>query len=119
MPTRIGTNTVGFVVHSSARSTSDGYSRLSPEPVGGVRRHGVHSIVIRPGWVYGNWGGTAMMMYSSAKEHGVARYVGGERNRWTTAWMEPVAALDPRRIALLRPNGGLIAASDYSRRLRT
>ena len=37
---------------------------------------GVHSIVIRPAWVYGNRGGTAMMMVGSAKEHGAARYVG-------------------------------------------
>jgi nucleoside-diphosphate-sugar epimerase len=54
---------------------------------------GVHSIVIRPGWVYGNWGGTAMMMYGSAKEHGAARYVGDGRNRWTTVHADDLADL--------------------------
>ena len=54
---------------------------------------GVHSIVIRPAWVYGNRGGTAMMMYGSAKEHGVARYVGGGQNRWTTVHADDLADL--------------------------
>jgi nucleoside-diphosphate-sugar epimerase len=54
---------------------------------------GVHPVVIRPGWVYGNWGGTAMMMYGSAKEHGAARYVGDGRNRWTTVHADDLADL--------------------------
>ena len=54
---------------------------------------GVHPIVIRPGWVYGNWGGTAMMMYGSAKEHGAARYVGDGKNRWTTVHADDLADL--------------------------
>ena len=54
---------------------------------------GVHPIVIRPGWVYGNWGGTAMMMYRAAKEHGVARYVGNGHNRWPTVHVADLADL--------------------------
>jgi nucleoside-diphosphate-sugar epimerase len=54
---------------------------------------GVHPIVIRPGWVYGNRGGTAMMMYGAAKEGGAARYVGDGRNRWTTVHAEDLADL--------------------------
>ncbi len=54
---------------------------------------GVHSIVIRPAWVYGNRGGTAMMMYGSAKEHGAARYVGDGKNRWTTVHADDLADL--------------------------
>ena len=54
---------------------------------------GVHSIVIRPGWVYGNWGGTAMMLSGSAKEHGAARYLGYGRNRWTTVHADDLADL--------------------------
>lgn len=54
---------------------------------------GVHSIVIRPGWVYGGWGGSAMMMYGAAKEHGVARHVGDGRNRWTTVHADDLADL--------------------------
>ena len=54
---------------------------------------GVHPIVIRPGWVYGNWGGAAMMMYGAAKEHGVARYVGNGHNRWTTVHADDLADL--------------------------
>ncbi len=54
---------------------------------------GVHPIVIRPGWVYGNRGGTAMMMYGSAKEHGAARYVGDGENRWTTVHADDLADL--------------------------
>jgi nucleoside-diphosphate-sugar epimerase len=54
---------------------------------------GVHSIVIRPGWVYGGGGGAAMMMYGSAKEHGTARYVGDGQNRWTTVHADDLAEL--------------------------
>ncbi|QCP52968.1 SDR family NAD(P)-dependent oxidoreductase [Trinickia violacea] len=54
---------------------------------------GVHPSVIRPGWVYGNWGGAAMMMYGAAKEYGVARYVGDGRNRWSTVHADDLADL--------------------------
>ena len=54
---------------------------------------GVHSIAIRPAWVYGNQGGTAMMMVGSAKEHGAARYVGDGKNRWTTVHADDLADL--------------------------
>ena len=53
----------------------------------------VHPIVIRPAWVYGNRGGTAMMMYGSAQEHGAARYVGDGKNRWTTVHADDLADL--------------------------
>ncbi len=59
---------------------------------------GVHAIVIRPAWVYGNRGGTAMMMYGSAKERGAARYVGNGSNRWTTVHADDLA--DLYRLAL-------------------
>jgi nucleoside-diphosphate-sugar epimerase len=55
--------------------------------------HGIHSVVIRPAWVYGNRGGTAMMMFASAKEHGAARYVGDGHNRWTTVHADDLADL--------------------------
>ncbi|RYC28825.1 NAD-dependent epimerase/dehydratase family protein [Lichenibacterium minor] len=54
---------------------------------------GVHPVVIRPAWVYGNRGGTAMMMYGSAKEYGAARYVGDGQNRWTTVHADDLADL--------------------------
>lgn len=54
---------------------------------------GVHPVVIRPAWVYGNRGGTAMMMFASAKEHGTARYVGDGQNRWTTVHADDLADL--------------------------
>ncbi len=53
----------------------------------------VHAIVIRPAWVYGNGGGTAMMMVGSAKEHGAARTVGDGTNRWTTVHADDLADL--------------------------
>ena len=59
---------------------------------------GVHPIVIRPAWVYGERGGAAMMLYGSAKEHGAARYVGDGRNRWTTVHADDLA--DLYRLAL-------------------
>jgi nucleoside-diphosphate-sugar epimerase len=59
----------------------------------GATTDGVHSIVIRPAWVYGNQGGTAMMMYGSVKEHGAARYVGDGQNRWTTVHADDLADL--------------------------
>lgn len=54
---------------------------------------GIHPVVIRPGRVYGNRGGTAMMMVCSAAEHSVARYVGDGRNRWTTVHADDLYAL--------------------------
>ena len=54
---------------------------------------GVHSIVIRPAWVYGNRGGTAMMMVGSAQAHGAARHVGDGKNRWTTVHADDLADL--------------------------
>ena len=54
---------------------------------------GVHPIVIRPAWVYGNRGGTAMMMYGSAKQHGAARCIGDGTNRWTTVHADDLADL--------------------------
>ena len=55
--------------------------------------HGVHAIVIRPAWVYGNGGGTAMMMFGAAKAHGAARTVGDGTNRWTTVHADDLAEL--------------------------
>ena len=54
---------------------------------------GVHAIVIRPAWVYGDHGGTAMMMYGAARQGGVARHVGDGRNRWTTVHADDLADL--------------------------
>jgi nucleoside-diphosphate-sugar epimerase len=54
---------------------------------------GVHPIVIRPAWVYGDHGGTAMMMYASATEYGAARYVGDGQNRWTCVHADDLADL--------------------------
>jgi nucleoside-diphosphate-sugar epimerase len=65
---------------------------LEAEILGAVP-DGVHPVVIRPAWVYGNRGGTAMMMYASAKEHGAALYVGNGQNRWTTVHADDLADL--------------------------
>lgn len=54
---------------------------------------GVHPIVIRPAWVYGNWGGAAMMMVGSAREHGAALHVGDGQNRWSTVHADDLADL--------------------------
>lgn len=54
---------------------------------------GVHPVVIRPAWVYGNWGGAAMMMVAAAKEHGAALHVGDGQNRWSTVHAEDLADL--------------------------
>jgi nucleoside-diphosphate-sugar epimerase len=54
---------------------------------------GVHGIIIRPAWVYGNHAWTTMMMYGSAREHGAARYVGNGRNRWTCVHVDDLADL--------------------------
>ena len=62
--------------------------------------HGVHPVVIRPGWVYGHRGGAAMMMHASAREHGATRHVGDGRNRWTTVHADDLA--DLYRLALER-----------------
>lgn len=67
---------------------------------------GVHPIVIRPGWVYGNRGGFAMTMLGAAREHGVARYVGDGQNRWTTVHADDLA--DLYALALERAPAGSI-----------
>jgi nucleoside-diphosphate-sugar epimerase len=54
---------------------------------------GVHPIIIRPSWVYGNRGGFAMMMVGAAKEHGTTRYVSDGHNRWTTVHADDLADL--------------------------
>lgn len=67
---------------------------------------GVHPILIRPGWVYGNRGGTGMMMVGAAREHGVARHVGDGRNRWTTVHADDLA--DLYALALERAPAGSV-----------
>ncbi|WP_448956711.1 NAD-dependent epimerase/dehydratase family protein [Labrys neptuniae] len=54
---------------------------------------GVHPVVIRPAWVYGNGGGAAMMMVAAAKEHGAALHVGDGQNRWSTVHADDLADL--------------------------
>ena len=54
---------------------------------------GVHGIILRPAWVYGNHAWTTMMMYGSAQEHGAARYVGNGQNRWTCVHVDDLADL--------------------------
>ncbi len=67
---------------------------------------GVHPIVIRPGWVFGHHGGTAMMMVASATQGGAARYVGDGQNRWTTVHADDLA--DLYLLALERAPAGSI-----------
>ncbi|WP_413197251.1 NAD-dependent epimerase/dehydratase family protein [Pararobbsia alpina] len=83
---------------------------------------GIHPIVIRPGWVYGNWGGAAMMMYGAAKEHGSALHVGNGRNRWTTVHADDLADLyvlslekAPPRSVLNGAHGEAVALIDIAR----
>jgi len=59
----------------------------------GAAAEDVHSIIIRPAWVYGNRAWTTMMMYRSAQEHGAARYVGNGQNRWTCVHADDLADL--------------------------
>ena len=66
----------------------------------------VHAIVIRPAWVYGDRGGTAMMMHGSAREQGAARYIGNGTNRWTTVHADDLA--DLYRLALETAPAGSI-----------
>lgn len=63
------------------------------EEILGAAADGVHSIVIRPAWVYGNHAWTTMMMYGSAQQQGAARYVGKGQNRWTCVHAYDLAEL--------------------------
>jgi nucleoside-diphosphate-sugar epimerase len=67
---------------------------------------GVHPVVIRPAWVYGNWGGAAMMMVATAKEHGAALHVGDGQNRWSTVHADDLA--DLYALALERAPSGSV-----------
>ncbi len=63
------------------------------EEILGAAADGVHGIILRPAWVYGNRAWTTMMMYGSAQEHGAARYVGNGKNRWTCVHVDDLADL--------------------------
>jgi nucleoside-diphosphate-sugar epimerase len=67
---------------------------------------GVRPVVIRPAWVYGNWGGAAMMMVGAAKEHGAALHVGDGQNRWSTVHADDLA--DLYALALERAPAGSV-----------
>ncbi|GBQ89427.1 NAD-dependent epimerase/dehydratase family protein [Asaia krungthepensis] len=53
----------------------------------------VHAVIIRPGWVYGHGGGTAMMMLAQAQNEGAARVIGTGDNRWSCVHAEDLARL--------------------------
>ncbi len=55
--------------------------RLERTVLDGVAR-GVRAVVIRPGDVYGAGGGIPAMLVQSARESGVARFVGDGTNHW-------------------------------------
>ncbi len=75
--------------------------------------HGVRSVVIRPGIVYGRGGGIPADFVKSARETGAARYVGAGENRWPLVHVEDLANLYVR--ALEHATGGaLLHASDGS-----
>jgi nucleoside-diphosphate-sugar epimerase len=59
----------------------------------GAAADGVHGIILRPSWVYGNHAWTTMMMYGSAQKHGATRYVGNGQNRWTCVHVDDLADL--------------------------
>lgn len=61
---------------------------------------GVHAVVIRPGWVYGDRGGGAMTMV------GAARHVGDGSNRWSTVHVDDLA--DLYALALERAPAGSV-----------
>ncbi len=59
---------------------------------------GVRGVVIRPGIVYGRAGGIPMMLASSARDGGAARYVGTGENRWPVVFIEDLAQLYVRAL---------------------
>ncbi|NVJ03837.1 NAD-dependent epimerase/dehydratase family protein [Myxococcus sp. AM001] len=59
---------------------------------------GVRGVVIRPGIVYGRTGGIPMMLASSARDDGAARYVGTGENRWPVVFIEDLAQLYVRAL---------------------
>lgn len=59
----------------------------------GAKDRGVRAIVIRPALVYGRGGSLPAMLTKSARETGVARYVGDGQNRWPFVDLEDLAAL--------------------------
>ncbi|MEN2786547.1 NAD-dependent epimerase/dehydratase family protein [Sphingomonas qilianensis] len=63
------------------------------EEIFGAAADGVHGIILRPAWVYGNHAWTTMMMYGSAQGDGAARYVGNGQNRWTCVHVDDLANL--------------------------
>jgi nucleoside-diphosphate-sugar epimerase len=58
----------------------------------------VHTVVIRPGWVYGSHGGAAMMMVAAGHEYGVVQHVGSGQNRWSTVHVDDLADLYARAL---------------------
>ncbi|WP_336761274.1 NAD-dependent epimerase/dehydratase family protein [Asaia sp. VD9] len=58
----------------------------------------VHGVILRPGWVYGCGGGTAMMLLAEARNEGAARVIGTGDNRWSCVHTEDLARLYARAL---------------------
>ena len=56
-------------------------------------KHGVRSVVIRPGVVYGNGGGIVGQYFNHAKQHGEVVYVGNGENRWALVHVDDLGRL--------------------------
>ncbi len=74
---------------------------------------GIRSIVIRPGIVYGLGGGIPADFAKSARENGVARYVGTGENRWPLVHVSDLADLYVRAFQHAA-SGALFHATDGS-----
>lgn len=63
------------------------------EHVVGAARDGVHSVVIRPGMVYGAGGSEHLpVLLQAAVRDGRSRYVGSGRNQYSTVYVDDLAA---------------------------
>ncbi len=72
---------------------------------------GVRSIVIRPAMVYGRGGGVVAMMVKSARENGLARYVGRGENHWTMVHVDDLADLYVLALEKAPPGSIYLAAA--------
>jgi nucleoside-diphosphate-sugar epimerase len=81
-------------------------------------KQNVRAIVIRPAIVYGRGGGIPAELVQSAKDSGVARYVGDGTNRWPMVHLHDLADLYARAFENTPPGTLLHAADDTSFRQR-
>ena len=75
-------------------------------------KDGVHSVIIRPGDVYGRGGGIPAMWVQSARDEGAARVIGDGNNHWPMIHIDDLAVLFALALERAAAGSAYIAVDD-------